>query len=85
MIEKTLRDYTRTARLRGQERTRTQNELKIYLKALMTKALSQGELDRDRAIKLMNTFVDDAGFRGVEAQPGDDRHVMQVIDLVFPN
>ncbi|MEI8347962.1 MAG: hypothetical protein WCG27_10885 [Pseudomonadota bacterium] len=61
--------------------------LSASLTSLFKKAKSANQMNRDQAIKQMNSNVDTAAFRdaftGVP-DPHRDRHIMGIIDEVFP-
>ena len=51
---------------------------------MFTKGKNAGTLDREKALKLMNSNISNAEFRGYGAGANDERHILGIIDSVFP-
>jgi WD40 repeat protein len=86
-LAQALNEYDNMARLRGDERKANLTEQWVLIKLMFEKAKESRNLSRDQALKIMNSNVSTAEFRGYglsNTTPPLDRHILGIIDTVFP-
>ncbi len=81
VLAKALQKYD-DLRLFGESAATEFKREQVYLTLLFRKAKEKG-MTRDQAIKLMTQHVSTAAYRAHGVRPGEDRHVLGVIEEVF--